>query len=254
MAGDNPAMEHIRRSGMNQAIPGKWIQTAAAFGAVAPMALLASWMYAVRDSAPGVAEFFLGPVLFGGGMIFWLLFLHLVLCGDRLQSLGLRVAGFGRDVFVGVLIGFGFLLLKHATDPLLAGLFAPRPPSEEIMTLLIAVARDPVLLALWLGPVVWIGVAAFEELWRVVVLRRLWLIFSSPAGQWAALVLVSVLVGAAHAYQGPASIISIAMKSVLMGAYFKFSGRVRPLIVAHAVYDSVQIVMAVIAIREGGLS
>lgn len=239
---------------MRQATPGNRIQALAVLGAVVPMAMLTAWMYAIRDGAPGLGEFFLGPMLFGGGMIFWLLFLHLVLCRDRLESLGFRIAGLGRDVIVGVFLGLGFLLLKYATDPFLAGLFEPRPPSEEVMKLIFAVARDPLLLALWLGPVVWIGVAAFEELWRVVVLRRLWLIFSSPVGQWVALFLVSVLIGAAHAYQGPASIISIAMKSVLMGVYFKKSSRVRPLIVAHAVYDSVQIIMAVIAIRQGSLS
>jgi hypothetical protein len=34
-----------------------------------------------------------------------------------------------------------------------------------------------------------------------------------------------------------------------MGWYFKQTGRIRPLIVSHAVYDSVQVIMAVIAIR-----
>ena len=238
---------------MNKIFPGKPIQLLAVLAAVAPMAALTTWMYVIRDAAPGIEEFFLGPMLFGGGMIFWLLFLHLVVCRDSLQSLGFCIPGVWRDVAVGLILGAGFLLLKHVTDPMLSSLFEPRPPSKEILKLIHGVARDPLLLALWLGPVVWIGIAGFEELWRVVVLRRLWLVFPSRAGQWVVLVLVSVLVGFAHAYQGPASIISITMKSVLMGCYFMASGRARPLIVAHAVYDSVQIVMVTIAIDQNGL-
>ena len=104
------------------------------------------------------------------------------------------------------------------------------------------------LLALWLGPVVWIGIAGFEEFWRVFVLRRLWLVFPGRANAWAVLLVVSAFIGIAHGYQGPAAILSIGFKSVLMGWYFMKSGRIRPLIVAHAVYDSVQIVLAVRAI------
>lgn len=229
--------------------PGPAIQLVAAFAAFLPMAALTSWMYLLRDSAPGVAEFFLGPLLFGGAMIFWLLFLHLVLCRDSLQSLGFRVGGFWRDMAIGTALGGGFLLLKYLADPFLRGLFAPRPPSEEILTLIQSVASDPLLLLLWLGPVVWIGVAGFEELWRAVVLRRFWAVFPGKPGKWAVLLLVSLLIGIAHGYQGPAAIVSIAIKSVLMGWFFMATGRVRPLITAHAVYDSVQIAMAVISIR-----
>ena len=229
--------------------PGKPTQLLAAAAAVIPMAGLAAWMYLLRNTAPGIAEFFLGPLLIGGGMVFWLLFLHLVVCRDSLQSLGFRVPGLAMDCITGLALGAGFLLLKYLTDPLLTGLFQPRPPSEEVMELIFAVARDPLLLALWLVPVVWIGVALFEELWRVFVLKRLWSVFAGTGGRWAVLVSVSLLIGAVHGYQGPAAVISIAMKSVLMGWYFMATRRVRPLIVAHAVYDSVQIAVAVYAIR-----
>ncbi len=97
----------------------------------------------------------------------------------------------------------------------------------------------------------WIGVAAFEELWRAVVLRRLEAAWPGRAGQLAAVTGVSVLIGFAHGYQGPAAIVSIGFKSLLMGGLFLVTGRLRPLIVAHAVYDGVQIVAAVLMIRQG---
>lgn len=222
----------------------------AAFGAaLGPMALLTAWMYGMRAEAPGAAEFFIGPLLIGGGMIFWLLYLHLVYCRDQLESLGFRLPGLWRDILLGMVFGLALLELKFLSDPLLHSLFSPQPPSEEVLTLIRTVANDPWLLALWLGPVVWVGVATFEELWRAVVLRRLWALFSGQIGRIAALLLVSMLIGLAHVYQGPAAIASITFKSILMGGYFMYSGRIRPLIVAHAVYDSVQIILAVQAIR-----
>jgi len=212
------------------------------------MAALTTWMYIIRDSAPGLGEFFLGPLLFGGGMIFWLLFLHIVVCRDTLQSLGFRIDGFWIDLAIGIALGVGFLFLKTLEQPLLNSLFERRPPSEEIIQLIHGVSSNLWLLALWLGPVVWIGIAGFEELWRVFVLRRFWNVFSGIGGKWMVLVLVSALIGVAHGYQGPAAILSIGFKSVLMGWFFMATGRTRALIVSHVVYDSVQIVMAVVAI------
>ncbi len=243
-------MEH---EDLKERTPGIRIQYAAAAAAIAPMAVLTTWMYGVRDSAPSIQEFFLGPMLFGGAMIFWLLYLHIVVCRDDLRSIGFRLTGLSRDVVIGAAMGVGFLFLKFWTDPVLRGLFEARPPSAEMIQLITAVVSDTRLLLLWLGPVVWIGIAGFEELWRVVVLRRFWTVFPSAPGKWVSLVLVSVLIGIAHGYQGPAAILSITMKSILMGWYFMATGRTRALIVAHAVYDSVQIVMAVIAIRQIGL-
>jgi hypothetical protein len=212
------------------------------------MTALVTWMYIIRDTAPGLYEFFLGPMLFGGGMIFWLMFLHIVVCRDDLKSLGFKIPGFWKDMLIGGAMGAGLLLLRSIMQPMLNSLFDPRPTSPEILQLLQGVIGDPWLLALWLGPVVWIGIAAFEELWRVFVLRRFWNVFPEAGGKWVVLLMVSVLIGIAHGYQGPAAIVSIGFKSVLMGWFFMVTGRTRALIVSHAVYDSVQIIMAVIVL------
>jgi hypothetical protein len=225
------------------------IQISTAMAAIIPMFALTVWMHQIRDSAPGLNEFFLGPLLFGGSMIFWLLFLHIVVCRDSMQSLGFNTDGFWVDMMIGCGLGAGLLLLKMLMQPMLNSLFESRPPSSQIMQLIHGVANDPWLLALWLGPVVWIGIAGFEELWRVFVLRRFWNVFSGTGGKWMVLLLVSVLIGLAHGYQGPAGILSIGFKSILMGWFFMATGRTRALIVSHAIYDSVQIIMAVVAIR-----
>ena len=166
------------------------IQVAAALAAIIPMTALVVWMYVLRDSVPSIHEFFSGPLLFGGGMIFWLLFLHIVVCRDDLRTLGFKIDRFWMDVAIGVALGIGFLLLKTLTQPMLNSLFDPRLPSSEIIQLIYGVSSDPWLLALWLGPVVWIGIAGFEELWRVFVLRRLCNVFPTVPGKWVVLLLV----------------------------------------------------------------
>jgi membrane protease YdiL (CAAX protease family) len=40
---------------------------------------------------------------------------------------------------------------------------------------------------------------------------------------------------------------------MLMGWFFMATGRIRALIVAHALYDSIQIIFAVVSIRQMGL-
>ena len=120
------------------------------------------------------------------------------------------------------------------------------------MALLSGVAHDPWLLALWLGPTVWIGVALFEELARAFLLRRLWQAWAGRAGRVAAILIVSTLTGVAHAYQGPAAAVLIGLQGLLLGSFYLRTGRIRALIVSHALYDSVQIVIAVVMIRQLG--
>ena len=246
---DQEGVLHMNRQNKHTMQQRAVIQIPAALAAIIPMALITIWMYVLRDSAPDQSEFFLGPLLVGGGFIFWLLYLHIVVCRDSLHTLGFGIDGFWLDVATGIGLGLGFLVLRALTQPILNGLFAPRPPNTEIFQLIYSISNNPWLLVLWLGPVVWIGIAGFEELWRVFVLRRLWNVATGAAGKWGVLLLISALVGAAHGYQGPAAIISIGFKSILMAWFFMSTGRIRPLIVSHAIYDSVQIVMAVIAIR-----
>jgi membrane protease YdiL (CAAX protease family) len=218
--------------------------------AICPMLGITVWMYLIRESPITLNVLFLGPMLGGGSLIVWLLVLQLLVCGDRLDSLGLRRGNIWQELAIGSLLAMAFLALHLFFQSTITKLLPPRPPSEEIIELISGVSRSPWLLALWLGPVAWIGVALFEELLKAFVLRRLWLVWQGPAGRWIVLALVASLFGLAHGYQGPASIISISIQSFLMGWFFMVTGRLRALIVAHALYDSVQIVFAVVAVRS----
>jgi hypothetical protein len=229
------------------------IQVLAALAGMTPMAIMSVWVHLLQDSSITVSQLLLWPLLGGGTLIFWILFLHVLVCGDGLDGLGFRVGRPWLDVGLGAVISVALLLFHFAFFATVGRLFPPRPPAEEIVELMAGLARDPWMLALWLGPVVWIGVALFEELMRAFLLRRLWRVWPGPSGRWAVIVVISALIGLAHGYQGPTAILCITIQSFFQGWFFMSTGRIRALIVAHALYDSIQIVMAVVAIRAAGL-
>jgi membrane protease YdiL (CAAX protease family) len=228
-------------------------QVLGALGLVLSMAAVSFWTYAAQGDGASLRLMFLGPLVGGGALIFWILFLHLVVCGD-----GLDVLGFGRDrpgldALLGVGLAAGLLAFHFAFAATAARLFPPRPQVPGVLELVSGVVRNPWLLALWLGPVVWIGVALFEELGRAFLLRRIWQAWPGASGRWAGIMIVSALVGLVHAYQGSAAVVMIGIESLLLGWIYLRTGRIRALIVCHALYDSVQIVLAVVTIRQLGL-
>jgi membrane protease YdiL (CAAX protease family) len=220
---------------------------------VAPVMALALWMYVIREEAATLAMMLGGPLVGGGILIVWTLLIHRVVCGDRFSALGLRTERWWLEGALGVALAAVLLVLHMVLNPVLAWLFPPQPPPGEILELLGGLSRSPGLLALWLGPVVWMGIAGFEELWRVHLLRRLWRVLPGRAGRWAVIVGCAALVAGVHLYQPPAIMLSIGLLSLLKGWFFLRTGRFWSLVVAHALYDSVQVVTVVMAIRAAGL-
>jgi membrane protease YdiL (CAAX protease family) len=226
-------------------------QILCALGLLLPMAAIVLWMQTQQHELT-LRGMFLGPMVGGGALIFWILFLHLVVAGDGLQSLGFRRARLAFDIVLGVGLAAAMLGFHFAFAATAARLFPPRPPVPQIMELMRAVAGNPWLLALWLGPTVWIGVALFEEMARVFLLRRLSLAWPGRAQEWGVIVIVSALVGLVHSYQGSAAVFSIGLQSIVLAWVFFRTGRIGALIVGHALYDSTQIVFAVVMIRQMG--
>jgi len=228
-------------------------QILGSLGLLLPMAAVALWVHAGQSGGPNLRWMFLGPMVGGGTLIFWILFLHLIVCGDTLDVLGFRRDRLRLDALFGVGLAAVMLAFHFAFAATAARLLPPRPPVPGVLELISGVARDPWLLALWFGPVVWIGVALFEELARAFLLRRLWQVWRGASGRWAVIGIVAALTGLVHAYQGPAAVVSIGTQSVFLGWVYLRTGRIRALIVGHALYDSAQIAFAVAMIRRMGL-
>jgi len=248
----NPASDPLR------ADAGAWRRHPALqlLGATLPagvLVALAVWMYVVRDRPMTLTMMMAGPLVGGGLLIVWTFVVHRFVCGDRLAALGLRTDHWWVEGGLGLALAALLLGLQYGLGPALNRLFAPPPVPPEMLELLGGVSRSPVLLALWLGPVVWIGVAGFEELWRVHLLRRLWLVLPGRTGHWAVIFVSAALVAGVHLYQPPAVMVSIGVASVVQGFYFLATGRYWSMVVAHALFDSFQVFMVVHAVRVGGM-
>jgi len=86
------------------------------------------------------------------------------------------------------------------------------PPNTELIDVMIDLANSPMLMVICFGPVLWIGIALFEELSRTFLLKSLWNISDSKNWHITAIFLASALIGTVHLYQGLASVISIGLE------------------------------------------
>ncbi len=195
----------------------------------------------------------LNPLIFGTGTIVWLGFLYRFFCRKDWKRINRKTGSLGADALAGIGLATGLTLvwfLEHAT----LDRWLPRSPGggTTVLNLLGGLSRDPLLMAVWLGPVVWIGVAAFEEIQRAFTLDLLSDVFVKRWQKGLVLVLSSVIFGLAHLYQGPAGIVGTFVFAMAMGLYYLAAGRIGPLIIGHALYDSAQIIMGIIEIRRAG--
>jgi len=119
------------------------------------------------------------------------------------------------------------LSLKYAFDPTIARYFHRASDSESgIGSLDNTLAGNPWLCAVFLGPVLFIGMAGSEELTRVFFVTR-WMKISS-AKLWLILevVLSAVLFGFNHVAQGPAGVIFVTLNGLIMVLCYLRFGRI----------------------------
>ena len=114
---------------------------------------------------------------------------------------------------------------------------------------MIDLANNPFLMIIWFGPVLWIGIALFEELSRAFLLKCLWNTSDNKNWHIAVIFLASILIGITHLYQGLYGIISIGLKSVVVSFYFYKYRRLLPLVISHGLYDGLQFTFFIIQFR-----
>jgi membrane protease YdiL (CAAX protease family) len=145
-------------------------------------------------------------------------------------------------LFVGVLVGIGMEALElFATQPLLTKLLNKGPDLHEYHRL---VGNAQLLI---LGIVLAWVLAAFgeETVWRGYLMNRFAEIFGrSPIGWIAAAILVTLLFGVAHFFQGPTGIIeNVIDGAILAGVYFATGRNLWPPIIAHGIQDTIDVLL-----------
>ena len=227
-------------------------QILAVVAVCAPLYVFALWSHLSQQTIT-LRELFLYPMLLGGSNVVLILLIYRFICGERIISLNLKAGKWFTDVLAGLLLAAVFLVLL-ALQQVVQARWLPRAggsPPQALLTLFQGIANDPVLLAIWLGPVAWLGVAAFEELSRIFLLSRLWIVWSQPSARWFILLISGCLFGLIHIYQGPVSAVTIALQGFLYGWYYMRFGRVWPMIIGHALYDSFQVIQVAIVFKGG---
>ena len=227
-----------------------WVQVLAILLGVAPIYAMIIMSHLSRDHPITLHEIFFYTSVVGGIMIVVLLLLLRYLCGERIRDLNLKRGKWWQDALSGIVLAVITLgLLNLLQDPL--NRMFPHKPMSGLGEFFNGLAQNPWVFALFLGPVLWIGVATFEELTRVFLLSRLWKIWSAKAWRWFGVVLSAVLFGLIHLYQGPAGIVVTGIHGFILAVYYLIFGRVFPMIISHYLHDAIQFVMIVTLIRRG---
>jgi membrane protease YdiL (CAAX protease family) len=173
------------------------------------------------------------------------------LLGDRFRDLSLKTGKWWQDVLASILLTVVTLaLLPILTQPVLDLL----PPQEmsDLDNLFTGLAESWWVAALFIGPVLLLGVG-FEEVSRAFFLKYAWKAEPSRVAQWANILLSALVFGLAHLYQGPAGIVKTATYGLVMGVYYRFSGRLWPMVASHYLHDAIQFVMVITMIRAGAI-
>jgi membrane protease YdiL (CAAX protease family) len=219
--------------------------------AILPINLFMIWYRLTQTENFSTNDMIVYPLLFGGGSIVLILLLNKYLLNESFK------ATFNSDKgkwYLDVLVGFGLTVIYFAMffaerATLMQWLPRNTPPNTELINTMIDLANNPLLMIVWFGPVLWIGIAFYEELSRTFLLKCLWNTNDNKNWHIAVIFLASALIGIVHLYQGLYGIITIGLKSVVVSLYFYKFRRLLPLIISHGLYDGLQFAFFITQIR-----
>lgn len=220
--------------------------------AILPINIYMIWYRLTQTENFSTADMLIYPLLFGGGSILLILLLNKYLIKDTFKiTFNSGEGTWYNDVIVGIgltVIYFGLFFIERNT--LMQWIPRNNPQNNELINVLIDLANNPLLMVIWFVPVLWIGIALYEELSRIFLLKCLWNISDNKNWEIIAIILASILIGTVHLYQGLAGVISIGIKSVIMCLYFYKYRRLLPLVISHGLYDGLQFAFFISQIRH----
>jgi hypothetical protein len=200
------------------------------------------WYRSHQTSGFASIELIVYPLLFGGLGICVLLLLKRYFLEEPLRDFNSAPGTIGSDILWGLALTAIYFLLFYIERHTLSGLLAFRP-NMELLGLMLDMREHPWMMLVWFGPVLWIGIALYEELVRAFLLTGLWSFSKNLAWAVAAIVIAAALVGLTHWSQGPYGIVTIALKSFVTGVFYFSRRRLLPLVLSHVLYDGLQVGM-----------
>jgi membrane protease YdiL (CAAX protease family) len=204
-----------------------------------PFALMI-WIRAHQSTGFAAVELIQYPLLFGGGSIVVLWLLKRFFLKESLTDFNSGKGNWKTDILWGLGLTAIYFLLFVIERPLLSG-FLTHEPNMELLDLMLSMRENPLYLVLWFGPVLWIGIALYEELIRVFILSSLWKYSADKSWMVLVVLLTSILIGLTHWSQGSYGVVTIAIKSLVSCFFFYKYRRLLPLVIAHVLYDGIQV-------------
>jgi membrane protease YdiL (CAAX protease family) len=211
---------------------------------IIPFALML-WYRTHESSDFASKELILYPLLFGGGSIVVLWSLKKYFLNESLKEVNSGKGFIVKDWLWALALNAIYFLLFYIERLTLSNILTFKS-NPELLGLMLDMRESPLLLVLWFVPVLWIGIALYEELIRVFLLTSLWKFSSNTYWSIIVMLLTSIIVGLAHWSQGSYGIVTIAIKSMVACLFFYKYKRLLPLVIAHALYDGIQVAILLI--------
>ena len=198
------------------------------------------WHRSHQSTGFASVELILYPLLFGGGSIVILYLLKRYFLKEPLSDFNSGPGSWQSDISWGLFLTVLYFILFFIERATLSDLLEFRS-NEEMLSMMLDMRQSPLMVLIWLGPVLWIGVALYEELIRIFILTSMWKWISTRWWEIWVILFCAVIIGLVHWSQGPYGIVTITLKGLVSGIFFYKKRRLMPLVYAHGLYDGLQV-------------
>jgi membrane protease YdiL (CAAX protease family) len=164
------------------------------------------------------------------------------LCGENPRDLNLKAGKLASDALATLILTIVIIVASVISTYFLTEVLPESPSNTSVTNLFSELAGNPGLLALFAGPLFLLG-ATSEEVVRVFFLSRLWKVWPARIGKLVTVIISACLFGLIHMYQGPINASWTVIFGLIMGLYYLRFGRVVPLILAHYLTNSIQVLI-----------
>lgn len=207
------------------------------------------WIRNHQSTGFASIELILYPLLFGGSSIGILYLLKRYFLKENIGDFNSGSGKWSTDIAWGFFLTVAYFVLFYVERLSLSNILGFNP-NMELLGLMLDMRQSPLLLILWFGPVLWIGIALYEELVRVFLLTSLWKWSENILWAFMAILISASIIGLAHWSQGSYGMVTIGIKSLVSGYFFYKKRRLMPLVYAHVLYDGIQVGMLLLTYPE----
>lgn len=169
------------------------------------------------------------------------------ICHENISDLSRPGSNWGTDLLHGINISMLLLLTQFGVG-LVVGTTSI---NESQFNVLLGEQLNTSALALlvWIGPVAWLQAAITEEFTRAFILTRFWKLWPSNIAKFSTLVVMSILFGCGHYYQGAPAVLGTFLIGMVFGLHYMKFRSLRAIILGHGIYDSLVMLFLMIGSR-----